>query len=82
MTASFRSRFLVAVCAVVLAVSVSAAAWTPVSIDDEAKAYIIQTDPFFAKLKAWGDTAWKLWDHNKQLPGAAPVLMTSTVVKP
>jgi len=42
----------------------------------EAKAYIIQSDPFFTKLKAWGDTLWQLWDHNKGVPGAAPILMT------
>ncbi len=29
--------------------------------------YIIQTDPFFAKLKAWGDTIWELWRHNHGL---------------
>jgi hypothetical protein len=43
-----------------------------------SEAYIAQTDPFFAKLKAWGDTMWSLWHHNRDLPGAAPVLMTST----
>lgn len=41
-----------------------------------AQAYIIQTDPFFAQLKAWGNTLWNLWLHNKDLPGAAPFLMT------
>jgi hypothetical protein len=40
-------------------------------------AYIAQTDPFFAKLKAWGNTIWSLWANNKDLPGAAPYLMTS-----
>jgi hypothetical protein len=40
-----------------------------------AAAYIVQTDPFFAQLKAWGDTIWQLWDHNKSVPGAAPFLM-------
>jgi hypothetical protein len=35
-------------------------------------AYLIQTDPFFSKLKAWGDTLWQLWEHNKDLPGSAP----------
>jgi hypothetical protein len=39
------------------------------------EAYIIQTDPFFAQLKAWGTTLWQLWEHNKDTPGAAPVLM-------
>jgi hypothetical protein len=41
----------------------------------EAEAYIIQSDPFFGKLKAWGETIWELWLHNKNVPGAAPVLM-------
>ncbi len=39
-------------------------------------AYVIQTDPFFAQLKAWGNTMWDLWLHNKDVPGAAPFLMT------
>jgi hypothetical protein len=39
-------------------------------------AYVIQTDPFFAQLKAWGNTMWDLWLHNKDIPGAAPFLMT------
>jgi hypothetical protein len=42
-------------------------------------AYIAQTDPFFAKLRAWGSTIWQLWLHNRNLPGAAPVLMTQSV---
>jgi len=48
------------------------------------EAYIVQTDPFFSQLKAWGDTMWQLWLHNKELPGAAPVLMTrqATVLAP
>lgn len=40
-----------------------------------ATAYVAQTDPFFAKLKPWGDVIWQLWQHNKDVPGAAPVLM-------
>ncbi|MDF7825040.1 multiheme c-type cytochrome [Pontiellaceae bacterium B12227] len=44
-------------------------------------AYLAQTDPFFSGLKAWGDTIWQLWDHNKDVPGAAPVLMTNTLVQ-
>jgi len=40
------------------------------------EAYIAQTDAFFNQLAAWGDTIWQLWQHNKDLPGAAPVLMT------
>lgn len=43
-------------------------------------AYVAQTDPFFAKLKAWGDTIYLLWDHNKTLPGAAPFLMAQAQV--
>ena len=39
-------------------------------------AYVIQSDPFFARLRAWGPTIWQLWDHNRHVPGAAPVLMT------
>jgi len=39
-------------------------------------AYIVQIDPFFDQLKAWGDTIWQLWDHNKDVAGAAPYLMT------
>ncbi|MBN1401336.1 MAG: fibronectin type III domain-containing protein [Anaerolineae bacterium] len=46
----------------------------------EPAAYVIQTDPFFAQLKAWGDTIWQLWLHNRDLPGAAPILMTSATV--
>jgi hypothetical protein len=38
-------------------------------------AYIIQTDPFFSQLKAWGDTIWQLWTHNMDVPGASPFLM-------
>ncbi len=43
-------------------------------------AYIIQTDPFFNQLKAWGETVWQLWEHNKDLPGAAPYLMTQATI--
>lgn len=35
----------------------------------EPQAYIIQTDPFFARLKAWGDAIWQLWYHNHGLDG-------------
>ena len=38
--------------------------------------YLIQSDPFFGGLKAWGDTIYALWNHTRQWPGAAPVLMT------
>jgi len=40
-------------------------------------AYIVQTDPWFGQLKAWGDTLWQLWDHNKNVPGAAPYQMAT-----
>jgi hypothetical protein len=42
--------------------------------------YIVQSDPFFAQLKAWGDTVWQLWTHNMNVPGAAPFLMTQAAV--
>jgi len=42
-----------------------------------AGAYVAQSDPFFDALKAWGTTIWSLWDHNKGVPGAAPVEMAS-----
>ena len=44
------------------------------------EAYIIQTDPFFDQLRAWGDAIWQLWDHNKDVPGASPLLMTQATV--
>ena len=44
-------------------------------------AYIAQTDPWFSGLAAWGDTIWQLWEHNKDVPGAAPVMMTNTFVQ-
>jgi hypothetical protein len=46
----------------------------------ESQAYIIQTDPFFTQMKAWGDTIWNLWTHNMDVDGAAPILMTSVDV--
>jgi hypothetical protein len=46
----------------------------------EVKAYVAQTDPFFDKLRAWGDTIWQLWQHNKDAPGAAPIVMTRAVL--
>jgi hypothetical protein len=42
--------------------------------------YVVQTDPFFGQLKAWGDTIWNLWTHNKNVDGAAPFLMASATV--
>ena len=38
-------------------------------------AYLIQTDSWFSQLAAWGDTLWDLWVHNRDVHGAAPVLM-------
>jgi hypothetical protein len=55
----------------------------------EQTAYIIQTDPFFSGLKAWGDTIWELWEHNhgldgsnKAVPGIVPVVMHSASATP
>lgn len=47
-----------------------------------AEAYVAQTDPFFAKLKAWGDTIWQLWTNNKDVEGASPVLMAEATATP
>ena len=46
----------------------------------EPYAYVAQTDPFFGQLAAWGATIWQLWDHNRHLPGAAPILMTEATI--
>jgi hypothetical protein len=48
--------------------------------DPVASNYIVQSDPFFAKLAAWGDTVWQLWLNNKELEGAAPFLMAQATV--
>jgi hypothetical protein len=45
-----------------------------------ASAYVIQTDPFFNQLRAWGDTIWDLWTHNINVDGAAPFLMAQAAV--
>ena len=42
--------------------------------------YLVQTDPFFVQLRAWGDTIWNLWTYNMNVDGAAPFLMTSAAV--
>lgn len=42
-------------------------------------AYVAQTDPFFDRLRAWGDTIFQLWDQNKNMDGARPFLMTQGV---
>ena len=51
-------------------------------------AYLVQDDPFFDGLKAWGDTIWDLWYHNHgfdgqvaPVPGLAPFSMTSTTAQ-
>lgn len=46
----------------------------------EPSAYVAQSDPFFAALAGWGDTLWQLWEHNREVPGAAPVLMARVTV--
>jgi hypothetical protein len=46
----------------------------------EADAYIVQSDPFFGQLRAWGDTIWDLWTHNMNVDGAAPFLMAQAQV--
>ncbi len=46
----------------------------------EPNAYVVQTDPFFSQLKAWGDTLWNLWTHNMNVDGAKPYLMTQATV--
>jgi len=55
----------------------------------EPLAYVIQSDPFFSAMKAWGDTIWELWWHNHGLdgagtpvPGIVPVVMTSATAIP
>ncbi len=45
----------------------------------EPNAYVVQTDPFFTQLKAWGDTLWQLFTHNKDVPGGAPFLMAQAL---
>lgn len=45
----------------------------------ETQAYVVQSDPFFASLKGWGDAIWDLWLANG---GSAPVLMTAAVSPP
>ena len=32
--------------------------------------YLVQSDPFFAQLKAWGNVIWDLWFHNHGLDGS------------
>jgi hypothetical protein len=47
----------------------------------ESQAYIIQTDPFFTQMRAWGDTIWNLWTHNMNLEGAVPFLMAEADIE-
>lgn len=42
--------------------------------------YLAQTDPFFNQLRAWGDAIWQLWRHNRNIDGAAPVLMAEAAL--
>jgi hypothetical protein len=42
--------------------------------------YLVQNDPFFNQLKAWGDTIWSLWTHNMNVAGAAPYLMAQATI--
>lgn len=44
--------------------------------------YLVQSDPFFTKLKAWGDTIWQLWSNTMDWPGAAPIIATQATVTP
>jgi hypothetical protein len=53
----------------------------------EAQAYVVQSDPFFSGLKAWGDTIWDLWYHNhgldgsgKQVAGIVPAQMATAQI--
>ena len=47
-----------------------------------AVAYVAVDDPFFDGLRAWGRTIWQLWEHNRDVPGAAPILMAEAVWTP
>ncbi len=44
-----------------------------------ANAYVAQTDPFFKRLKAWGNTIFNLWFRNKNVDGGKPYQMTQGV---
>lgn len=46
-----------------------------------AAAYIIADDPFFDRLRSWGETIWKLWRDNSDLPGASPVEMVRASIE-
>ncbi len=51
------------------------------TLSGEPQAYIVQTDPYFARLKAWGTTMWELWWNNRHVPGAAPVPMADMTLQ-
>jgi len=53
---------------------------TPGHLTLPPEAYVAQTDPFFEQLRAWGDTIWDLWAHNKDVPGGAPYLMAQAAI--
>ena len=46
----------------------------------ELLAYVVQTDSFFTKLKAWGNTIWQLWQNNMNVDGAKPFIMAQATV--
>ena len=53
---------------------------TPGKLTLPPEAYVVQSDPFFEQLRAWGDTIWELWNHNLDVPGAAPYLMAQASI--
>ncbi|RPI87054.1 MAG: hypothetical protein EHM41_06320 [Chloroflexi bacterium] len=55
---------------------------TPEKQTLDSSAYIIQTDPFLAGFRGWGDTIWSLWENNKEVPGASPFLMAEASIVP
>ena len=52
----------------------------PSNLTLDPSAYVIDTDPFFNQLGAWGDTIWQLWTYNKEVPGAAPFPMAQATI--
>ncbi len=52
----------------------------PANLTLPASAYVIATDPFFDGLRAWGDTIWDLWLHNRNLDGATPFPMAQATI--
>ena len=43
-------------------------------------AYLVQTDPWFTQLAAWGDTIWELWLNNMNVTTAEPFMMAATSI--